>query len=91
MYVIICTDKPNSLDLRLANRSAHLEYAKGWADRMVMGGPFLSEDGNAMLGSMLVLAVDDRSEAEAFAANDPYALAGLFENVVIRRYKKVLP
>ncbi len=26
LFCLICTDKPNALDLRLANRDAHLKY-----------------------------------------------------------------
>lgn len=91
MYVITCIDKPNSLDLRLANRIAHLEFAKGWCDRMLVGGPLLSDDGQTMQGSMIILDVEDRAQVDEFIANDPYGKAGLFESVVVRRYKKVLP
>jgi hypothetical protein len=44
-----------------------------------------------MIGSLLILDFPDRLLAERFAANDPYAKAELFENVTIRRWKKVLP
>lgn len=91
LYVVTCVDKPDSLDLRLANRAAHLEYAKTWADRMVVGGPLLSDDGEIMQGSMLILDVEDRAEIDAYLAGDPYARAGLFASVTVRRYKKMLP
>lgn len=91
LYVITCVDKPNSLNLRLANREAHLDYARKWRDRMLVGGPLLSDDGETMVGSMLILDVDDRLQVDEFIANDPYGKAGLFESVAVRRYKKVLP
>lgn len=91
MFVITCIDKPGALELRLANRAAHLDYARGWADRMLAGGPLLSDDGQAMLGSLLILTVEDRAEVDRFLAGDPYAKAGLFESVTVRRYRKVLP
>ena len=28
LYVLVCNDKPDSLELRLANREAHLAYAR---------------------------------------------------------------
>ena len=40
-------------------------------------------------GSLLILDVADRAEAEAFAAGDPYAKAGLFESAVIRPFRQV--
>ncbi|MEW5729962.1 MAG: YciI family protein [Pseudomonadota bacterium] len=91
LFIITCMDKPNSIDLRLANRAAHLDYARGWSDRMLVGGPLLSDDGETMIGSALILDVEDRAQVDEFIANDPYGKAGLFESVTVRRYKKVLP
>lgn len=90
-YAIICIDKPGSADIRLANRAAHLECLKALGDRLVLAGPFLSADGEAMQGSLLVIDFADRAAVDAFLASEPYAQAGLFESVTVRRYKKVLP
>jgi len=89
LFVIIGIDKPDSLDLRLANRDAHLKY---WADAGVvkMGGPFANDDGTVMNGSMLAVEVEDRATAEKLLANDPYNLAGLFERTEIRAWKWLL-
>lgn len=89
-YVLICTDKPGSLDLRMANREAHLAYMGGFADKRLMVGPLLDDDGN-MAGSLLIMDFTTREEAEALAANDPYNQAGLFETVVIKSFKQVFP
>lgn len=85
---LICTDKPGHLQTRLDNRAAHLQHI---ADSGVveMAGPFLSPDGE-MTGSLVVLEVPTLAEAEAWAAADPYAKAGLFESVQIRAWKKVV-
>lgn len=91
MFVVYCLDKPNSTEIRLANRDAHLAYSRANLDRIVIGGPMLSDDGAAMVGSMLVFNFETRAEVEAYLAEDPYTKAGLFESVTIRRYKKVLP
>ena len=53
-------------------------------------GPTLGDD-NAPNGSVLVMEFDDRSQAQAFADNDPYAKAGVFESVSIKPWKKVYP
>ena len=50
---------------------------------------FLDDDGG-MIGSLVVLDVADRAAAEAWAAGDPYARAGLFARVEIRRWNKVI-
>ncbi len=88
-FMIYCLDKAGHGDLRAANRPAHVDYLKANADRIVVAGPLTSEDGAAMLGSLLIMSFDSRADAEAFAAEDPYNKAGLFETVTIRPWKKV--
>ena len=87
-YVLFCKDAPGKLPVRLANRDAHLAYARE-SGIVVLGGP-LMDDAGQMCGSLLVLDVDSRAEAEAFADKDPYAAAGLFESVEIRPWKRVI-
>jgi uncharacterized protein len=89
LFAIVCTDRPASLDLRLATRPAHLAYLTTYADRIVQGGPLLDTDGRPC-GTLLVIDVEDRAAAEGFAMTDPYAKAGLFESTVIRAYRTVL-
>ncbi len=86
-HILICKDKPGHLEVRKANRDAHLAFAKA-SGLVSYGGPLLDEAG-VMTGSMLVLDCEDRAAAEAFAADDPYARAGLFESVEIRGFRKV--
>lgn len=88
LFAIICTDRPASLDLRLATRAAHIAYLTTYADRVVQGGPLLDTDGRPC-GSLLVVDVADRAAAEGFAASDPYGRAGLFESTVIRPFRTV--
>ena len=52
-------------------------------------GPLLNDAGTGMVGSLLVLDLPDRDAADAFAASDPYAKAGLFRSVEVRPWKKV--
>ncbi|GLS86218.1 hypothetical protein GCM10010873_11920 [Cypionkella aquatica] len=84
---LICKDKPGHLQTRLDNRSAHLAHIET-SGVVEMAGPFLSD--GAMTGSLVVLNVDTLEQAQAWAAADPYALAGLFESVMISEWKKVI-
>ena len=51
-------------------------------------GPFLSN--GEMTGSLIILDVADMALAEVWAKNDPYAKAGLFENVRLEQWNKVI-
>jgi uncharacterized protein YciI len=84
---LICTDKPGHLQTRLDNRADHLAYiaATGVVE---MAGPFLSD--GQMTGSLIVVEVDTLDAAKTWAANDPYAKAGLFSDVRITEWKKVI-
>jgi len=72
----------------MANREAHLAYI-GETGVVAQAGPFLDTDGQ-MCGSLVVLDVPDMDAARAWAANDPYARAGLFSDVRIEAWKKVI-
>ncbi|MDR3498449.1 MAG: YciI family protein [Parvibaculum sp.] len=89
LFCLIGTDKPDALAIRLANREAHVKYWKE-SGRIAAGGPFTSDDGAAMNGSLLAIEAADRAEVERLAAEDPYTKAGLFERVEIRAWKWVL-
>lgn len=87
LYALICTDKSDGADLRAETRPAHLEHLRAYSDRIKLAGPFTSEDGSAMNGSLLIVEAGSRAEAQAIADADPYTQAGLFENVEIRPWK----
>lgn len=87
-FALICTDKTGALQTRLDTRSAHLAYIE-LTGAVEMAGPFLDDTG-AMIGSLVVLEVSDLAAAQDWANSDPYALAGLFQSVDIRAWKKVI-
>ncbi len=83
LYALLCDDKPDSLQLRLDNRPAHLEFLNGLGAALKFAGPFL--DGNEKpCGSLVVIEADSLGAAQSIAAEDPYAKTGLFENVAVR-------
>lgn len=87
LIALIARDKPGALETRLANRDAHVAYLKS-TDAVFMAGPLI--EGGEMAGSLIVLDLPDMAAAEAWAANDPYALAGLFATVTLTEWKKVI-
>lgn len=91
LYVLFCEDKPDSESLRLANRERHLDWVGTKIDQIHLAGPMLSDDGEHMLGSMFILEVDSLEVAREFNSEDPYTLAGLWGNVIVRPFRQVVP
>ena len=89
-FAIHCIDKPDSAELRAATRPEHLAYIGKIVDSVLVAGPLLGLDG-APIGSLLIIDFADRKAAIQFAADDPYALAGLFASVAVTAWKKVFP
>jgi uncharacterized protein YciI len=85
---LMAHDKPGALDVRVANRQAHLDYIKA-TGVVEMAGPLL-DDAGQMCGSLIVLDVADMAAARAWAAADPYANAGLFAATTLIEWKKVI-
>ncbi|MHB1187939.1 YciI family protein [Thiobacillus sp.] len=98
IYAIVGQDVPDSLDLRLAARPAHLErlQALQQAGRLLLAGPFPHIDGNdpgsaGFSGSLIVAEFDALADAQAWADADPYVTAGVYAGVSVKPFKKVFP
>ncbi len=92
LFSIICTDKPGEgLELRMKNRPDHLAFLAKLGDRLKLAGPFMNDAGTKPRGSLVIIEAKDIDEARKIAAGDPYAVAGVFENVEIRAFKWLLP
>lgn len=89
LFVMICLDKPNSLDLRMATRPAHLAYAGTFSDKVKLGGPVLDDKGD-MAGSLIVFEGETEEVARAFNRDDPYTLAGLFQSVQVLPFRATI-
>ena len=88
LYFVHSEDKEGGLPIRQENRSAHIEYIKDYT--LLAAGPTLSEDGETMTGSVLIIDVPNRAVLDEFLANDPYAKADLFSKVTVKPWKKVI-
>ncbi len=88
LIALIARDKPGALQTRLDNRPAHVDYLKSSGDAVLQAGPLIV-DGD-MAGSLIVLNLANMAEAENWAANDPYAAAGLFASVELIEWNKVI-
>ena len=97
-YAIISQDVENSLEKRLSVRPAHIERLQTLKDegRLLIAGPHPaidSEDPGAegFTGSLVVAEFDSLPKAQAWADEDPYIAAGVYQQVTVKPFKKVLP
>ncbi len=88
LIALIAKDKDGALQTRLDNRAAHVAHLKD-SGVVVHAGPFVNDAGD-MCGSLVVLDVEDMAAAENWAANDPYAKAGLFASSELIQWNKVI-
>ena len=88
LYIIYQIDKPDSEALRAPAREAHFAYLERHKDILVLGGAPLADDGDARLGSVLIINVPSRAAAEAFSADEPLRKAGVFQSVTISRMRR---
>lgn len=89
LYILICRDKAgDGLARRMEARPEHLAYLKSLGDQVRVGGALLSQDGKEPLGSVIIIEAANIEEARAIANADPYATAGVFEDVEIFPYRQ---
>ena len=98
LYMIIGQDVENSLEKRMAARPEHVQRLKTLqsAGRLVLAGPnpaIDSEDpgDNGFTGSLIVAEFDSLDEARAWADDDPYIHGGVYADVIVKPFLKVLP
>lgn len=97
-YAIISTDVENSLEKRKSARPDHiarLETLKN-EGRLLIAGPHPALDtedpGEAgFTGSLVVAEFGSLTDAQAWADADPYIAAGVYAQVIVKPFKKVLP
>ncbi len=98
LYTIIGEDIANSLEKRLAVREQHLQRIKLLQDegRLLVAGPFPAIDAvdpaaAGFSGSLIIAEFNSLDEAVDWANKDPYTEHGIFKNVSVKPFKKVLP
>jgi len=98
LYAIISQDVHNSLEKRLSARPAHLERLNTLKEqgRLILAGPHPAIDSEdpgqaGFTGSLVVAEFDSLTDAQAWADADPYIEAGVYERVLVKPFKKVLP
>ena len=98
LYAIMSEDVTNSLAKRKSARPAHIDRLSELKKqgRLILAGPHPlidSEDpGEAgFSGSLIVAEFSSLPAAKEWADADPYIEAGVYSNVIVKPFKKVLP
>ena len=98
LYSIVGTDKADSLADRLAARPEHLARLQQLKQqgRLILAGPNPAIDspdpGEAgFSGSLIVAEFDSLEQAQAWADEDPYMTSGVYQQVSVKPFNKVLP
>jgi len=86
-FVLFALDHPEKLELRLATRAQHMDYIAASGGLVKAAGPLLADDGETMIGTLMVVDVADRAAAETWIRQDPYDKAGLFARVDIHPWR----
>ena len=96
LYAIIASDIANTLSKRLDARPAHLARLETLKNegRLIIAGPHPAIDSNdpgeaGFTGSLIIAEFDTLQDAHNWADNDPYISAGVYDNVVVKPFKKV--
>jgi len=83
-------DRSGSGPLRDELLEAHWSYMDGFAAEMIARGPTLADDGDTATGSVHVLDLPGPAAARAFAFDEPNYQAGVYRDVLLRRWRNTL-
>ena len=97
-YAIMAEDTPNSLEKRLAARPQHLSRLQTLQDagRLLLAGPFPAIDSvdpgpAGFTGSLIIAEFANLEEAKTWANDDPFVSAGVYQQVIVKPFRKTLP
>jgi hypothetical protein len=83
-------DRPGSVTLREELLEEHWSYMDRYQAQMIARGPTLSGDGDTPTGSVHIVDLPDPAAARAFAFEEPNYQAGVYRDVLLRRWRNLL-
>ena len=96
-YAIMSEDGEDSVEKRKSARTAHLERLNQLVEqqRLLLAGPHPATDNDkqehaGFSGSLVIAEFDSLDQARAWANADPYVTAGVYQQVTVKPFKKVL-
>lgn len=88
LWAVYCVDKPDTAATREKYLEAHRAYLTTVTPSIFFSGPLQSDDASASVGSLFILNVKGRQEAQAFIDNEPFNKQGIFKSITINRMRK---
>jgi uncharacterized protein YciI len=85
-YFFYCRDNPGSLPLREELIEAHWTFMDAYAETMIARGPTYAPDGETVTGSVHIVGLPDADAARVFAFDEPNYRAGVYHEVLVRRW-----
>ncbi|MGW3093181.1 YciI family protein [Streptomyces sp. NPDC001102] len=83
-------DRPGSAALREELLEAHWSYMDRYAAELIARGPTFAAGGDTPTGSVHIVDLPDAAAARAFAFDEPNHQAGVYRDVLLRRWRNLL-
>ena len=87
LFAIFCLDRPDRGAIRKEKLDEHRAHFQKAGGAVRAAGPMMTGSGDDQCGSLIVYEADTIDTARAFIEADPYARAGLFEQITVRRWQ----
>jgi uncharacterized protein YciI len=91
LFAFHLVDRADAGELRARVRPEHKAYLAQVADRIAFAGPLLTDDGQTMTGSLLVIDFADRDAALAWQRDEPFTRAGLYATSQVHAFRNLWP
>lgn len=87
IFLIKAENKAGTADLRAQHIAAHVDYLNRFKDRFVGSGPMVTDDGETVNGTIMILDMPSRDALDHWLAQEPYHAAGIYGSIEIRRWR----
>ena len=87
IWVILCKDKPNSLNERMRVINEHRAYLSTNPIKTLISGPLTDKECN-MNGSFFMVEASSEEEIKVFQHNDPIFKANIWDEIIISPFNK---
>ncbi|GAA3806861.1 YciI family protein [Streptomyces coacervatus] len=83
-------DRPGSVPLRDELLEEHWSYMDRYSKELIARGSTFAADGDTPTGSVHIVDLPDLAAARAFAFDEPNHQAGVYRDVLLRRWRNLL-